>query len=565
MVKINQIGSVQILVVLVLMIGLAVGTILVQNPTNLSSKAVSFTPTPSPVPPFDCNITSEVCFDRTAAEVTVKKNHGFKAGGPGYWTGEAFRLQGQGQKGFNLNLSGLPTGIEVTPSGGAFINNGYVEIRVAIALGSLPLGDYSGSISLTNTAPSHTIPINIHYIDDGTTDVYSEPAIIKVTQPYDKYDSYPKFILHVPMGGVIQVSTVAEGTNPGISALFLPERRNVIAMTTSSHEVGTFMGLGIPVASGTYKGYFKFEDTGGPREILRVPYEFTIVDGPHKDSDNDGWSDDQESFMGTKPYQACPNTPGGTISNDSAWPPDINNNRVVNILDFSTLNSWVNPATYNKPYVYNKRYDLNTDGKLNQADMDVFLANDLAGNKLYLGKICGSTNNATSANSSNAPQITAITPSKCRVLDNPYGSINWENPQLANINDSSPAVINLNSNTVSEYLFCDNLGLNIPSGKSITGIAVKVKRKASLSLMGKDTSILLAPGGKISGSDRSKGGLISNSFSEISVGGKTDQWGLNLSNAMVSDPKFGVAYAVKKTSLFNVKVEVDSIGVEVYY
>lgn len=54
---------------------------------------------------------------------------------------------------------------------------------------------------------------------------------------------------------------------------------------------------------------------------------------PLPDTDGDGWSDEYEMYLGTSPTQACPFDLGS-----ASWPPDLNNDRVVDVIrDLSQL------------------------------------------------------------------------------------------------------------------------------------------------------------------------------------------------------------------------------------
>jgi len=78
------------------------------------------------------------------------------------------------------------------------------------------------------------------------------------------------------------------------------------------------------------------------------------------DDDDDGWSDANEGSMRTDPLSAC-----AIDSFHDAWPPDINNSRIVNVQDIVLFRSPINGA-------YDCRYDLKTDGKINAADMIMY-------------------------------------------------------------------------------------------------------------------------------------------------------------------------------------------------
>ncbi len=79
-----------------------------------------------------------------------------------------------------------------------------------------------------------------------------------------------------------------------------------------------------------------------------------------EDDDCDGWSDEDEGFMRTDPLNACP-----FDENHDAWPPDVNNDGRVNILDVLRY----------KPVLrgpYDRRYDVNTDGAINILDVLIY-------------------------------------------------------------------------------------------------------------------------------------------------------------------------------------------------
>ena len=79
------------------------------------------------------------------------------------------------------------------------------------------------------------------------------------------------------------------------------------------------------------------------------------------DSDGDWWSNENELYMGTDPFDDCPDG-----SWDDAWPPDINNDTEVDILDvreyFAPPHTY--PSEVGEPG-YDHRLDLTADGKIN--------------------------------------------------------------------------------------------------------------------------------------------------------------------------------------------------------
>ncbi len=97
------------------------------------------------------------------------------------------------------------------------------------------------------------------------------------------------------------------------------------------------------------------------------------------DWDCDGWTDTNESYIGTDPHDDCRDD-----GNDNAWPPDIDNNAWVNTLDMMAFKPHLN--CHLGQACYSKRYDLAgstpgvPDGAINVLDMIAI--------KPYLNKRC---------------------------------------------------------------------------------------------------------------------------------------------------------------------------------
>jgi len=87
------------------------------------------------------------------------------------------------------------------------------------------------------------------------------------------------------------------------------------------------------------------------------------------DSDGDLWNDAQEIYIGTDPFSSCSKN-----KNKDAWPPDLNNNKVVNVEDYNSLKKAVESRQYSK------RFDLTADGKLDSDDVLTL--------KKYIGQKC---------------------------------------------------------------------------------------------------------------------------------------------------------------------------------
>ena len=80
------------------------------------------------------------------------------------------------------------------------------------------------------------------------------------------------------------------------------------------------------------------------------------------DTDGDGSSDGDEVFITTDPNDACPDN-----TSHDAWPPDMNNDTNVNILDVGAIRPVFNSNEGDGTYV--RRKDLNADMAINILDV----------------------------------------------------------------------------------------------------------------------------------------------------------------------------------------------------
>jgi len=104
----------------------------------------------------------------------------------------------------------------------------------------------------------------------------------------------------------------------------------------------------------------------------------TIYNPNDPDDDSDGFNDDRENWMGTDPLDACPDD-----TNDDAWPPDVQNDGEVDILDvlrFKPVLGSILGGSGPQDHKYNRRYDLNADGQIDILDVLMM--------KPHIGGIC---------------------------------------------------------------------------------------------------------------------------------------------------------------------------------
>lgn len=94
----------------------------------------------------------------------------------------------------------------------------------------------------------------------------------------------------------------------------------------------------------------------------------TVIDDMGLDSDGDGFSDSIEAFTGTMSGVACAATGDQDDEEPDAWPPDFNDDKIVNMLDIVRLMPPVFGVSPPNPR-YNERKDLNADSTINILDI----------------------------------------------------------------------------------------------------------------------------------------------------------------------------------------------------
>jgi hypothetical protein len=106
-----------------------------------------------------------------------------------------------------------------------------------------------------------------------------------------------------------------------------------------------------------------FADTNG-FDILNTDEDGSIDITPCPDSDGDGFDDCVEAILGTDPLAECPTVVGA----HDAWPPDFDENRVINTLDVIRVLPPSFGLTSSSPD-WNPREDLLADGVINMLDV----------------------------------------------------------------------------------------------------------------------------------------------------------------------------------------------------
>jgi hypothetical protein len=107
---------------------------------------------------------------------------------------------------------------------------------------------------------------------------------------------------------------------------------------------------------------------GYPDDVDGCPTTPTPWPTPSGDSDCDGFTDTEETSVGTNPSDPCADTADPDDEADDRWPADFNDDQTVNVLDIVQLTP---PAFGTSPPDpnYGIRKDLNGDGVINILDI----------------------------------------------------------------------------------------------------------------------------------------------------------------------------------------------------
>ncbi|HEY5625550.1 MAG TPA: dockerin type I domain-containing protein, partial [Dehalococcoidia bacterium] len=84
---------------------------------------------------------------------------------------------------------------------------------------------------------------------------------------------------------------------------------------------------------------------------------------PRTDSDCDGWTNTDEAFLGTDMYRGCSATAASRDESPQPWPPDLNDDQVVNVWDVLAFKIYFIGAAYDQ------RSDLTMDGQISITDV----------------------------------------------------------------------------------------------------------------------------------------------------------------------------------------------------
>lgn len=130
------------------------------------------------------------------------------------------------------------------------------------------------------------------------------------------------------------------------------------------------------------------------------------------------------------------------------------------------------------------------------------------------------------------------------------------------------------SSLTTHYLKATNFGFSIPSGATIDGITVEIKR-SGVNLTGaypadfpSDNSIKIVKGGTISGTDKSSGATWANStLTYDTFGSSSDLWGTSWTDTDINSGTFGVVCSciIKSPAVTVSDAQVDTFRITINY
>jgi hypothetical protein len=152
------------------------------------------------------------------------------------------------------------------------------------------------------------------------------------------------------------------------------------------------------------------------------------------------------------------------------------------------------------------------------------------------------------------------------------GDFEWYPTEYSTANDDTYVEGNNFGSGIrySEYLKLTNFGFAVPAGATINGVVVHIHRKFYAPAGGGcyDNTVSLVKGGSITGDNKSKVDMWSNSTEQdITYGAVDNTWGTSLTVDDVNASTFGLALQVYLISAVvrGISAQVDYVTMTVYY
>lgn len=175
------------------------------------------------------------------------------------------------------------------------------------------------------------------------TVVDNTPPTVKITSPANNSIVY----------GIVPINVSATDNDVVSRVEFLIDgslrATDTTAPYTYSWYAASYQGKNVVLSARAYDPGGRVSTTG-----ITVKVDSSIA----PDSDGDKFKDWVENYIGTDPLDRCPDS-----LSDPAWPPDFNNDKVVNSIDYGLFES--------KWGTTSRRYDLDADGAVHIFDKSI--------------------------------------------------------------------------------------------------------------------------------------------------------------------------------------------------
>lgn len=141
------------------------------------------------------------------------------------------------------------------------------------------------------------------------------------------------------------------------------------------------------------------------------------------------------------------------------------------------------------------------------------------------------------------------------------GDVSWTSASNITADDLNYAQVSLSAGQTSDWLIADAFGFSIPSGATIDGVLVSIKKYGMGTV--NDASVMLCDGTVRTGDDKADLSAWAGMVTNVDYGGSTDDWSAGLSRADVNASAFGVH--LKATSAGGATALVGYVEITVYY
>lgn len=141
------------------------------------------------------------------------------------------------------------------------------------------------------------------------------------------------------------------------------------------------------------------------------------------------------------------------------------------------------------------------------------------------------------------------------------GDVAWTSASNITADDLNYAQVSLSAGQTSDWLIADAFGFSIPSGATIDGVLVSIKKYGMGTV--NDASVMLSDPIGRTGDDKADAAAWAGMVTNVDYGGSTDDWSASLSRSDVNDSGFGVH--LKATSAGGATALVGYVEITVYY